>query len=77
MQEIAQVTLDTYNKVDMGQEVHPTENDPDATNPDTFKNRFDYTIYQAKDLSKNLDDMVDQASKEVTDSAKRYDEAKA
>lgn len=37
----------------------------------------DYTIYQAKDLSKNLDDMVDQASKEVTDSAKRYDEAKA
>ena len=77
MQKVAQATLDAYNNADMGQEVHPTPNDPDGTNPDSLKNRFDYTISQAKDLSKNLEDMVDQASQDVTDSAKRYDEAKA
>lgn len=71
----AQATLDTYNKVDMGQDVHPTKDDPNGTNPDTFKNRFDYTISQAKDLSSSLENMVDQATENVNDSQARYEAA--
>lgn len=71
----AQATLDTYNKVDMGQDVHPTKDDPNGTNPDTFKNRFDYTIIQAKDLSSSLENMVDQATENVNDSQARYEAA--
>lgn len=76
LQKIARATLDTYTKKEMGQEVHPTGNDPDASNPDTYKNRFDYTVYQARDLSDNLDKMVDQAAQDLNDSARRYNEAK-
>ena len=75
--EGAQATLDAYNKEDMGQTVHPTESDPNATNADTFKNRFDYTISQAKDLSNSLDQMVDQATENLNDSQTRYNTALA